>query len=211
MKIIILFKVSFIFSFIFLFSSLFSNSSSLIFPSISFFISKNSLNHGLFLFIPILFDISIYLFAYGILSFYHSLLQEAYQLLKECWANYQKISDPMPKFKASGKLCILQLCQISNELSLVREELEWLSIADTFYDDNDEWYKANVLLRKKSVFVNRDAEIEKLCDDKLCSIFQQDFIAKNNSNLNLFLQYRYSCIWKDFNNIESSKIQEVSP
>ncbi len=148
---------------------------------------------------------SIYLFAYGILSFYHSLLQEAYQLLKECWANYQKISDPMPKFKASGKLCILQLCQISNELSLVREELEWLSIADTFYDDNDEWYKANVLLRKKSVFVNRDAEIEKLCDDKLCSIFQQDFIAKNNSNLNLFLQYRYSCIWKDFNNIDQYK------
>ncbi|MBO6075038.1 MAG: hypothetical protein J6P74_07910 [Paludibacteraceae bacterium] len=143
----------------------------------------------------------IYRLAYGLLSFYSSLLRDAYQFLKECWFNYQRIPTPLPKFVEGGKLCILQLCQVSAELSLVKEEQQWLSVAETMYDGIDDWYKANVLLRKKNVFRNNNAKIEEQCEKELCSIFQPDFISKNNSNLNLYLQYRYSCIWKDFNNI----------
>lgn len=144
----------------------------------------------------------IYRLAYGLLSIYNSLLREAYQLLKECWSYYQKISTPLPKFVEEGKLCILQLCQVSAELSLITEETQWLCIAETMFDDIDDWYKASVLLRKKNVYRNKNAQIEDQCEKELCTIFQPDFISKNNSNLNLFLQYRYSCIWKDFNNID---------
>lgn len=147
----------------------------------------------------------IYLFAANTLSFYKSQLVHTYELYAEALDGYCKIEQPPLKIIESAKQCCLQLCQISSELSLDEDTIKWIEYADRFFSDGDLLFKSIILMQKKTVYRNRDNSIVADCNKELVNIFQSSFVEQDNIHLNLYLEYRYWCIWNDFPNISKYK------
>lgn len=147
----------------------------------------------------------IYFFAANALSFYNSQLVHTYELYAEALDGYCKIEQPSLKIIESAKLCCLQLCQISSELSLDKDTIKWIEYAERFFYDGDLLFKSIILMQKKTAYRNRDNNIEVECNKELVNIFQNSFVEQDNVHLNLYLEYRYWCIWNDFPNIPKYK------
>lgn len=146
-------------------------------------------------------DFKINLFAANILFFYNSQLTLSYELYVKAWDSFEKINQPPLKIVECAKQCCIQLCQISSEISRDIDTIKWIDCAEHYFFNNDLWFKAVILMQKRTVFRNRDKSHEDTCFNELDNIFKSDFINQNNLNLNLYLEYKYWIIWNDFPNI----------
>ncbi len=148
----------------------------------------------------------INLFVANILYFYNSQLTSSYESYIKAWESFEKINQPSLKITESAKQCCIQLCQISSEISCDIDTIKWIDCAEHyFFNNNDLWFKAVILMQKRTVLRNRQKNYEDTCFEELDSIFKTDFINQNNFNLNLYLEYKYWIIWNDFPNIYKYK------
>ena len=150
-------------------------------------------------------DFKINLFAANLLFFYNSQLTSRYELYIKAWDSFEKINEPSLKIIESAKQCCIQLCQISSEISHDLDTIKWIDCAEHYFFNNDQWFKAVILMQKRTVFRNREKSHEDTCINELDNIFKPDFINQNNLNLNLYLEYKYWIIWNDFPNIYKYK------
>lgn len=144
-------------------------------------------------------------FAANILYIYKSQLISSYELYIKAWNSFENISQPSLKIIENAKQCCIQLCRISSELNNDTDTRKWIDYAEHYFFDNDQWFKAIILMQKSTIFRNNDKNIEDSCLKQLGGIFKADLINQSNHNLNLYIEYRYWIIWNNFSNIYKYK------